>query len=317
MKRCAAVRPDRPPRVSILPAAGSRGRRCREPLRAEAAAPHRGLPPQAGDPGVRDRRRRGRPGRLGARLRRALTEEQGCRHAALALPHGLDHQALRRDGRHAARREGADAARRAHHDVPALLQDGGSPRADDHHRPDAHAHLRHAGRRRLRVGQAAVRRQAHSSDTSGASRTRSSSSIRASGSSTATWRTRSWATPWRRPRECRSRTTCSANILQPLAMSDSTLLVTEAEPALMTWGHELDGRGRPFASACIRTTGRTRRARTSTPTSATCRAGPSRTSTAALSTASASSRPPRATACGPRPARSLRPAPTFAARPSG
>ena len=31
-------------------------------------------------------------------------------------------------------------------------------------------------------------------------------------------------------------------------MTDSTLLVTEADPALMTWGHELDGRGRPFAS---------------------------------------------------------------------
>jgi CubicO group peptidase (beta-lactamase class C family) len=38
------------------------------------------------------------------------------------------------------------------------------------------------------------------------------------------------------------------NILQPLAMSDSTLLVTDANPVLMTWGHELDGRGKPFAS---------------------------------------------------------------------
>ena len=38
------------------------------------------------------------------------------------------------------------------------------------------------------------------------------------------------------------------NILQPLAMSDSTLLVTETAPTLMTWGHELDGHGKPFAS---------------------------------------------------------------------
>ena len=38
------------------------------------------------------------------------------------------------------------------------------------------------------------------------------------------------------------------NILQPLGMSASTLLVKEADPALMTWGHELDGRGLPFAS---------------------------------------------------------------------
>ena len=29
-------------------------------------------------------------------------------------------------------------------------------------------------------------------------------------------------------------------------MSDSTLLVTETAPALMTWGHELDGDGQPF-----------------------------------------------------------------------
>jgi CubicO group peptidase (beta-lactamase class C family) len=38
------------------------------------------------------------------------------------------------------------------------------------------------------------------------------------------------------------------NILEPLAMSDSTLLVKGTNPALMTWGHELDGRGKPFAS---------------------------------------------------------------------
>ena len=38
------------------------------------------------------------------------------------------------------------------------------------------------------------------------------------------------------------------NILLPLGMRDSTLLVKEANPALMTWGHELDGKGRPFAS---------------------------------------------------------------------
>ena len=38
------------------------------------------------------------------------------------------------------------------------------------------------------------------------------------------------------------------NILQPLGMSDSTLLVKDTEPALMTWGHELDGKGHPFAS---------------------------------------------------------------------
>jgi CubicO group peptidase (beta-lactamase class C family) len=39
------------------------------------------------------------------------------------------------------------------------------------------------------------------------------------------------------------------NILRPLGMSTSTLLVKEADPALMTWGHELDARGKPFASA--------------------------------------------------------------------
>ena len=38
------------------------------------------------------------------------------------------------------------------------------------------------------------------------------------------------------------------NILQPLGMSDSTLLVKDTDPALMTWGHELDGKGHPFAS---------------------------------------------------------------------
>ena len=38
------------------------------------------------------------------------------------------------------------------------------------------------------------------------------------------------------------------NILQPLGMRDSTLLVKDADPALMSWGHELDGYGRPFAS---------------------------------------------------------------------
>ena len=38
------------------------------------------------------------------------------------------------------------------------------------------------------------------------------------------------------------------NILQPLAMRDSTLLVKEADPALMSWGHELDGNGHPFPS---------------------------------------------------------------------
>ena len=38
------------------------------------------------------------------------------------------------------------------------------------------------------------------------------------------------------------------NILQPLGMTDSTLLVKDANPALMTWGQELDGRGHPFAS---------------------------------------------------------------------
>jgi CubicO group peptidase (beta-lactamase class C family) len=38
------------------------------------------------------------------------------------------------------------------------------------------------------------------------------------------------------------------NILVPLAMRDSTLLVKEADPKLMTWGHELDGSGKPFMS---------------------------------------------------------------------
>src|SRR5262245_48347803 len=39
------------------------------------------------------------------------------------------------------------------------------------------------------------------------------------------------------------------NILEPLAMNDSTLLVKETDPTLMTWGHELDANGKPFASA--------------------------------------------------------------------
>jgi len=38
-------------------------------------------------------------------------------------------------------------------------------------------------------------------------------------------------------------------ILVPLKMTDSTLLVKETTPAVMTWGHELDGQGRPFVSA--------------------------------------------------------------------
>ena len=38
------------------------------------------------------------------------------------------------------------------------------------------------------------------------------------------------------------------NILQPVGMSDSTLLVKETNPTLMTWGHEIDVNGKPFAS---------------------------------------------------------------------
>jgi CubicO group peptidase (beta-lactamase class C family) len=38
------------------------------------------------------------------------------------------------------------------------------------------------------------------------------------------------------------------NILQPLGMSDSTLLFKEANPAVMTRGHELDGLGLPLVS---------------------------------------------------------------------
>ena len=95
------------------------------------------------------------------------------------------------------------------------------------------------------------------------------------------------------------------NILQPLGMSKSTLLVTEADPALMTWGHELDGRGRPFVSTVYPYN------RMHTPSSdlhsnvQDMRAGPSRTSTAARSTASASSRPTPARRCG-RPSRDHR-----------
>ena len=42
---------------------------------------------------------------------------------------------------------------------------------------------------------------------------------------------------------------CKKNILEPLGMADSTMLVKETSPGLMTWGHELDGRGKPFPSA--------------------------------------------------------------------
>jgi CubicO group peptidase (beta-lactamase class C family) len=38
------------------------------------------------------------------------------------------------------------------------------------------------------------------------------------------------------------------HILAPLRMTDSTLLVKQANPALLTWGHELDARGAPFPS---------------------------------------------------------------------
>jgi CubicO group peptidase (beta-lactamase class C family) len=38
------------------------------------------------------------------------------------------------------------------------------------------------------------------------------------------------------------------NILLTVGMRDSTLLVKETNPALMTWGHELDGNGHPFVS---------------------------------------------------------------------
>lgn len=37
-------------------------------------------------------------------------------------------------------------------------------------------------------------------------------------------------------------------ILTPLRMTDSTLLVRRADARLLTWGHELDARGRPFPS---------------------------------------------------------------------
>lgn len=39
------------------------------------------------------------------------------------------------------------------------------------------------------------------------------------------------------------------HILAPLQMTDSTLLVKEVNPALLTWGHELDGQGAPVPSA--------------------------------------------------------------------
>jgi CubicO group peptidase (beta-lactamase class C family) len=42
---------------------------------------------------------------------------------------------------------------------------------------------------------------------------------------------------------------CKRNILEPLGMADSTMLVEQTDPALMTWGHELDGAGKPFPSA--------------------------------------------------------------------
>ena len=67
--------------------------------------------------------------------------------AAIPLPHGVDHEALRRHGRDAARREGPHVPRRADHDVPALFRDRGSAREDDHRPADAHAHLRDARRR--------------------------------------------------------------------------------------------------------------------------------------------------------------------------
>jgi len=38
------------------------------------------------------------------------------------------------------------------------------------------------------------------------------------------------------------------HILAPLGMKDSTLLVKEAEPGLLVWGHELDETGNPFPS---------------------------------------------------------------------
>jgi CubicO group peptidase (beta-lactamase class C family) len=38
------------------------------------------------------------------------------------------------------------------------------------------------------------------------------------------------------------------HILQPLGMKDSTLLVKQADPKLLAWGHELDESGNPFAS---------------------------------------------------------------------
>jgi CubicO group peptidase (beta-lactamase class C family) len=38
------------------------------------------------------------------------------------------------------------------------------------------------------------------------------------------------------------------HILTPLGMKDSTLLVKQANPKLLAWGHELDGNGNPFPS---------------------------------------------------------------------
>ena len=108
------------------------------------------------------------------------------------------------------------------------------------------------------------------------------------------------------------------NILQPLGMSKSTLLVTEADPALMTWGHELDGRGRPFVSTVYPYN------RMHTPSSDLHSnvqdmarwAIANLDASAASSTASASSRPTPARRCGRPRVRSPRRAPTCAARPS-
>ncbi len=67
-------------------------------------------------------------------------------------------------------------------------------------------------------------------------------------------------------------------ILTPLRMKDSTLLVRRADPRLLTWGHELDAHGTARSRArSSRTTGSTRRARTCTPTCWTWRAGRSPT----------------------------------------
>ena len=100
--------------------------------------------------------------------------------------------------------------------LPAVLSHGGRALPDHHRPPDGDPFIGHAGRRGLRMGQAAVRRRRAGALRAKPERSRRCCSRPARNSSTATWRSRSSATSSPRCPASRSTTTCRTQILTPL-----------------------------------------------------------------------------------------------------